>query len=133
VAALFDVACLAKSAFLEHIPAFIYEEIQRDPSFIDELEKSHEKLGEHYFITNPQTGSGIVPRFDFIDSQKNPNAFVDAKKIGDLPSPSSKANVDWLELQGFLGDLAKTVFRVHTKAGQPAASVCHCIQVRHST
>jgi Protein of unknown function (DUF3455) len=122
VATLFDVSCLAKTPILTYIPTLVYE---GGSALANLLGKTPLDLGQHYFITNPETGTGIVPRFDFTASQNNPNAFVDAKKVGDLPDPyNSTADVDWLQLQGFLGDLAKTVFRVNTKGGQPATSVC---------
>jgi hypothetical protein len=39
-----------------------------------------------------------------------------------VASPAGTANVDWLELGNVAGSLAKYVFRVDTKAGQPPAS-----------
>jgi len=82
-------------------------------------------LGQHYFINNPLPGgTGISPVFDFrAASQKgNANAFVTLKKTGDLPAPTGKADVDWLELQNVQGSLAQYVFRVSTAGGQPASS-----------
>jgi len=123
LATLFDVSCLAKSPLLTSIPSLVYEAEEVIPSLTKILGKTPLKLGDHLFITNPQTGSGIVPRFDFTASQNNPNMFLDAKKTGDIPAQTAPtANVDWLELTTFLGDLAQTAFRVNTKEGQPPAS-----------
>jgi len=124
LATLFDVSCFAKSPqALAEIPELIYDANEAIPSLTKLLGKTPLKLGQHLFIINPVTNSGIVPRFDFSSSQHNSNAFVDSSKTGDILAPTNpKSNVDWLQLTGFLGGLAKTVFRVNTKAGQPAAS-----------
>jgi len=123
LATLFDVSCLAKSPLLTSVPELVYDANGVIPVLTKLLGKTPLKLGQHLFITNPVTNSGVVPRFDFTASQNDPNAFVDATKVGDILAPSDpESNVDWLQLQGFLGDLAKTVFRVNTKGGQPSAS-----------
>ena len=110
---------------LTQLPSIVYGAEQAVPSLTKFLGKTPWTLGQHLFIINPVTDSGIIPRFDFTSSQKDPNAFVDATKLGDLAA-SSKSDVDWLQLQQLLGGLAKTVFRVNTKAGQPAATVRYC-------
>jgi hypothetical protein len=124
LATLYDASCLAKSPILSQLPEIIFDATKVIPTLSKLLGKTPFKLGQHLFITNPVTDTGIVPRFDFIASQQDSNAFIDATKVGDiLASSNSKSNVDWLQLQGFLGGLAKTVFRINTKSGQPAASV----------
>ena len=82
-------------------------------------------LGQHFFIPNPVTGTGISPSFDFrAASQKgNPNGFVTCAKSGDIASPTGSKDVDWLFLTPIQGGLAKDVFRIDTKAGQPPSSV----------
>jgi len=96
------------------------------------LEKAHQlpqlngntplKLGDHFFVENA-AGTGIAPFFTFVSSQKNANAFILAAKTGDIPAPTDpKDNVDWLMLGNSQGSLAKTVFRLDTAGGQPAAS-----------
>ena len=57
----------------------------------------------------------------------NPNAFVLANKTGDVPAPTGSQDVDWLQLTGAEGSLAKTVFRLNTKAGQPPSSVSSAV------
>lgn len=82
-------------------------------------------LGQHYFVTNPFTGSGVSPTFDFRAASKkgDPNAFVIANKTGDIAAPTGPQDIDWLELTGAIGDLAKHIFRIDTKAGQPPSTV----------
>jgi hypothetical protein len=80
-------------------------------------------LGQHYFINGT---TSLSPKWDFTSSgpnKGNPEAFVVAAKAGDLPSPDSKSDVDWLRLNGTSGDLAKEVLRVYTRGGQPPSSV----------
>ncbi|KAJ8453892.1 hypothetical protein ONZ45_g19523 [Pleurotus djamor] len=84
-----------------------------------------EPLGEHYFIPNPVTGTGLSPKWDFTShgtTSGNQNAFVIGARSGGLPSPSGSANVDWLSLSNVQGRLANQVFRVDTKGGQPPSS-----------
>jgi len=83
-------------------------------------------LGEHYFITNPITGTSISPKWDFSAKgdrlASNPNAFVVASKVGDLPAPTGSGDVDWLQLKEVTGQLADQVYRVDTRGGQPPAA-----------
>ena len=53
----------------------------------------------------------------------DPNAYVLANKTGDLLSPAGTQDVDWLQLTGVQGNLAKTVLRIDTQYGQPPSSV----------
>ena len=80
-------------------------------------------IGQYYFISSNDT---LYPKFDFTSSGPdagNPEAFVVATKAGDIPSPTGSQDIDWVRLQGFSGELATSIFRVFTKAGQPPASV----------
>jgi len=124
LATLFDVSCLAGYPdVLAEIPEIVEDANGSIAGLTKLLGRTPLKLGQHLFIINPVTNSGIVPRFDFSSSQHDSNAFVDATKTGGIPAPNDPANnVDWLQLTGFLGDLAKTVFRVNTNGGQPATS-----------
>ena len=89
-------------------------------------------LGQHYFVTNPVTGQGVSPKWDFTSSGENkgnPNAYVVGKGVGTLPSPNDPTtDVAWLEVQNVEGDLADTIFRYDTVNGQPPSSVSlpHC-------
>ena len=82
-------------------------------------------LGEHYFITNPITGTGLSPRWDFTSHafKGNPNAFVVGSKAGDLVAPTGSQDIDWLYLKAVQGELANEVYRTDTRLGQPPASV----------
>ena len=82
-------------------------------------------LGEHYFITNPITGTGLSPRWDFTSHafKGNPNAFVVGSKVGDLVAPTGSQDIDWLFLTAAQGELANEVYRTDTRLGQPPASV----------
>lgn len=81
-------------------------------------------LGAHYFVTSP-SGTGLSPVWDFrgASAKGNPNAFVLAAKVGDLPAPTGSQDVDWLQLKNVTGELATSIYRVNTKGGQPPASV----------
>jgi hypothetical protein len=85
-------------------------------------------LGRHYYVPNPNTTAGspaISPKWDFTsDAEKgNVEAFVIGGKVGDLPAPTGKNDVDWVQLKKVEGELANTVYRVETKGGQPPTSV----------
>ena len=83
-------------------------------------------LGQHYFVTNPVTGAGLSPKWDFTSASEagHADAFVVGAKTGDVPAPASPAtNVDWLSLSNAQGALAQQIFRLQTHGGQPPASV----------
>ena len=82
-------------------------------------------LGQHYFLTNPFTGSGVSPVFDFRDGffAGDSSAFIVTNKTGDIPAPTGSQDVDWLELVSVEGTVAKTVLRLDTHFGQPPSSV----------
>ncbi|KAF8269273.1 hypothetical protein EI94DRAFT_1829063 [Lactarius quietus] len=86
------------------------------------LKFSIDVIGQHYFVNS---NGALSAKFDFTSSGPtagNPEAFVIANKIGDIKAPTGIQDVDWLELEGVSGDLAKEVFRVYTQAGQPPSS-----------
>ncbi|KZV96100.1 hypothetical protein EXIGLDRAFT_643551 [Exidia glandulosa HHB12029] len=124
VAQLYDVSCIASTPLFKMLPDMAFS-LQSRASAISSISKTLGsnplKLGDHYFVTAP-SGTGISPKFDFTASQKSADAFVLAAKAANIASPAGSANVDWLQLNNVQGALAKTVFRVDTKAGQPPAS-----------
>jgi len=129
VAELLDVSCLYGTPVFSTIENTAFDVFNANNQVtvndvIDALGGDSVVLGQHYFVINPVTGTGLSPQFDFrAASQKgDPNAFVTTSKVGDIPAPTGTQDVDWLELVNIRGDLAKTVFRLTTRAGQPPAS-----------
>jgi len=132
VAELFDISCLKSSQFNEATDlAFdIWEALPSHLTAQDVIKeftliKNPVVLGQHFFITNPLTGTGLSPKWDFTSASEkgHSDAFVVGAKVGDIPAPSNSGkNVDWLALNGALGDLANQVFRIETRGGQPPTS-----------
>jgi len=129
VAELLDISCFVGTQEFGQLTTLAFDIFNATKSItvndvIKALGSSFGVLGQHYFVTNPFTGTGVSPTFDFRAASRkgDPNAFVIANKTGDIPAPSGSQDVDWLELTGAIGDLAKHVFRIDTKAGQPPAS-----------
>jgi hypothetical protein len=121
VAKLFDISCLVNT------PGFarVQDDIMALPKPIRDgiirvAAKTPLLLADHYFITNPITGTGISPKF--AQSANGGSTYVTVAKAGNVPSPQGSANVDWLQLNSIDGTWAKSVFRVDTKAGQPPSS-----------
>ncbi|RPD75481.1 hypothetical protein L226DRAFT_570504 [Lentinus tigrinus ALCF2SS1-7] len=83
-------------------------------------------LAQHYFITNPVTGQGVSPVWDFTSSgllKGNKDAFIVAKGKGSIPAPTNpKTDVAWLDVVNVQGKVADEVFRFDTVGGQPPAS-----------
>jgi hypothetical protein len=133
VAELFDISCLYGTSFFDKLPDDAMKLWSKAPSgltiseVIKELSyvKNPIVLGEHYFITNPITGTGISPKWDFTSHafKGNSNAFIVGSKVGDLVSPTGSQDIDWLYLKAAQGELANEVYRTDTRLGQPPASV----------
>ena len=134
VAELIDVSCLAGSSGFLKLPDTLFaawskfegpsiQEIILDNHLID----NPDILAQHYFITNPQTGQGLSPKWDFTSSGKfegNQDAFVVVKAKGSLPAPTDpKTDVNWLDVVNIEGKIADEVFRTDTRGGQPPSSV----------
>ncbi|TDL23785.1 hypothetical protein BD410DRAFT_787066 [Rickenella mellea] len=129
VAEFFDLSCFVSQRGESQLQTIIFNLWNGDKSLtVDQLIKafgtSKIVLGQHYFVTNPVTGTGISPEFDFRTGAKkgDPNGFVIAAKSGDIVSPDGPTNVDWLELTNVKGDLAKQVFRIDTNGGVAPSS-----------
>ncbi|EEB90396.1 hypothetical protein MPER_11405 [Moniliophthora perniciosa FA553] len=80
-------------------------------------------LGQHYFVSDPTTGTGISPKWDLTSSFANSNAFVIAARSAGIPASTGPSDVDWLYLTHVQGELANDVYRTDTRGGQPPASV----------
>lgn len=142
VAELFDISCLPESSYTD-LTNDANTAWQAAPSGFTPQQvistlaplRSPFVLGQHYYIVNPLTGSGISPKWDFTSASfpSNPNAFVVGDKKGDVHAPEDPSvNIDWVSLDklGSEGELADKIFRVMTRGGQPPASVsvCWCVQ-----
>ena len=83
-------------------------------------------LGQHYFVTNPVTGSGVSPKWDFTSARfaGNADAFMVGQVNGSLASPDDASkDVTWLHVVNVEGDLADVSYRYDTVGGQPPISV----------
>lgn len=98
----------------------------RNPRIVNDCKKLIFCQGQHYYVTNPITGSGIDPKWDFTsqgaDAGKS-DAFVVAAKVNGASAPTGSQDIDWVQLGSLTGNLAKQVYRVQTRLGQPPASV----------
>ena len=93
-----------------------------------DIQLTHQNLlGQHYYVTNPLTGQGINPKWDFTsqgaDAGKS-DAFVVAAKVNGASAPTGSQDIDWVQLGNIgSGALAQQVYRTDTRLGQPPASV----------
>ena len=133
-AEIFDISCLPEITFTA-VTDLVWATWQHAPKSITAADVVNDfalfkpafVLGQHYFIPNPITGTGLSPKWDFTSTSEagHANAFVVGAKSGDVPAATNpKVNVDLLSLNAVQGDLAQQVFRVETRGGQPPASVC---------
>ncbi|KAF8893179.1 hypothetical protein CPB84DRAFT_1783384 [Gymnopilus junonius] len=133
VAELFDISCLAGTFFFESIQDIAIAAWEAAPPSLPAsqiISKLHsfstpEILGQHYYVTNPITGSGINPKWDFTSQGADAgkaDAFVVAAKVNDGGAPTGSKDIDWVQLGNIEGSLAKQVYRTDTRLGQPPAS-----------
>ncbi|KAJ8515026.1 hypothetical protein ONZ45_g7492 [Pleurotus djamor] len=133
VAELFDISCLVGTSEFNRVQDNFFNVWKLLPKGVTadkvigllHLAKTPVILGQHFFITNPLTGVGLSPKWDFTSqgaTKGNPNAFVVGARSGGIPAPTGAKDVDWLSLNGVQGGLASQVFRVDTRGGQPPAS-----------
>ncbi|EMD35435.1 hypothetical protein CERSUDRAFT_124747 [Gelatoporia subvermispora B] len=132
LAELFDISCASPLSF-DSLTDVIFDAWKDAPKeitaadLIDTLAifDPPNVLGQHFFVTNPITGSGLSPKWDFTSAslKGHGDAFVVGAKVGDLLAPTDDtANIDWLQLNAAEGDLANAIFRIQTRGGQPPAS-----------
>ncbi|KAH9941596.1 uncharacterized protein BXZ73DRAFT_88107 [Epithele typhae] len=133
VAELFDAACMStKSNFgtVQNDLFSLWDGTSEDVTIqdaISELAGMHLPgvLGQHYFVTNPKTGTGVSPKWDFTSArfQGNKDAFMIGAGNGSLPSPTDPSkDVAWLHVVNVQGKLSDVVFRYDTVGGQPPKS-----------
>ncbi|KAH9478605.1 hypothetical protein JR316_0009062 [Psilocybe cubensis] len=133
LAELFDASCVYNSPIFPTLPSIASAAWEIAPPSLPISEvistlhgfSSPSILGQHYYVTNPITGSGITPKWDFTsqgaDAGKS-DAFVVAAKVNGAAAPTGSQDIDWVQLGSLTGDLAKQVYRVQTRLGQPPAS-----------
>jgi hypothetical protein len=128
VAELLDISCLYGKREFESIAIEAFKAWVNLPSsftaqdVITILGNQPVVLGQHYFVPNSPAPS---PKWDFTsDSEKgDPDAFIVAAGVGNIPSPDGKNDVTWVQLKNVQGKLADAVYRVKTVGGQPPVSV----------
>ncbi|KAF5367747.1 hypothetical protein D9758_009867 [Tetrapyrgos nigripes] len=134
VAELFDVSCLYGTKFLSELPSAALRLWEKVPVYTDAVTAieslplpgpaASSILGQHYFVINPVTGSGISPKWDFTSGAfaGNPDAFMVGARAAGIPAPTGPSDIDWLLLTNIEGLLADEVYRTDTRSGQPPAS-----------
>ncbi|RDB27842.1 hypothetical protein Hypma_002131 [Hypsizygus marmoreus] len=133
VAELFDASCIYGTPFYSTTASTAYTLWKIAPpilpaqAIITLLQglKSPLVLGQHFYVTNPLTGIGINPKWDFTSqgtTKGNTNAYVVAAKVQGMAAPTGTRDIDWVQLKSIQGSLATQVYRVDTKGGQPPAS-----------
>ena len=67
-------------------------------------------MGNHFFINLP-SDTGLGPVWDYRAgvAKGNPEGFVLAAKVADVPAPTSSQDVDWLQLKSVSGSLSTQV------------------------
>lgn len=125
LAKLFDLSCLSEKnpVLFDNVQDVAFALWSKPDFDIKDIDRPiPKKLGEHFF--QPNSNGGISPVWDFRgDSAPNqPDAFVLAAKAGGLTAPTGSQDVDWLMLNRVNGSLATTLYRTHTKGGQPPSS-----------
>jgi hypothetical protein len=117
---LFDLWAATEGVSIQEI---IAQEHSIDPPSV---------LAQHYFVTNPLTGMGVSPTWDFRSSGNKKfdgveDAFIIAKGLANIPAPNAAVDVAWLQVENIGGaqggKIAEQVFRTDTVNGQPPATV----------
>ncbi|KJA17572.1 hypothetical protein HYPSUDRAFT_1010005 [Hypholoma sublateritium FD-334 SS-4] len=133
LAELFDISCLTNSFIFPALPDIAFAAWEAAPpsapaqeviSFLHQF-SSPAILGQHYYVTNPITGSGIDPKWDFTTqgaTAGNKNAFVVAAKNTTINAPTDNQDIQWVFLTALTGKLAAEVYRTDTRGGQPPAT-----------
>jgi hypothetical protein len=121
VASLYDLACISQVPEFNDIQDLVYNVWKASPTSA-KLPMTTSFMGNHFFITSP---SGLSPVWDYRAgaAKGNPDAFVLAAKVADVPAPTSpQDNVDWLQLKSVSGSLATQIYRTDTRGGSPPTS-----------
>jgi len=121
VASLYDLACISHCPEFDDIQDLAYGLWKASPTNLKLPMTITSFMGNHFFISSP---SGLVPVWDYRAgaAKKNPDAFVLAAKVADVPAPTSSQDVDWLQLKSVSGWLATQIYRTDTRGGSPPTS-----------
>jgi len=122
VASLYDLACLAQSPMFDVVQDLAYDLWKASPA-PGNPPMVTSFMGNHFFVKSP-SGTGLSPVWDFRAgaAKGNPDAFVLAAKISDVPAPTGPQDVDWLQLKSVSGSLATQVYRTDTRGGSAPTS-----------
>lgn len=139
VAELFDVSCLVNATFFNDVQIPLFNAWNTFPiltiqDFIEFFHESNppEVLAQHYFVSNPVTGQGLSPKWDFRSSGNPKFVGVDeavfvGQGVGNVPAPNRTTDIAWLNVANIGhdkgGQIADQVFRTNTIGGQPPTSV----------
>ncbi|KAF4618833.1 hypothetical protein D9613_010045 [Agrocybe pediades] len=133
LAELFDASCLVDTPLFASLSDLAIAAWKSAPPAVSasELIKTLHNfptsaiLGQHYYVTNPITGQGINPKWDFTSQGADAgkaDAFVVAAKVNGASAPTGSQDIDWVQLGSIAGNLAKQVYRTDTRLGQPPAT-----------
>ncbi|KAG6908054.1 hypothetical protein DXG01_006360 [Tephrocybe rancida] len=133
VAELFDIGCFYGTPAFDQVTDFAYSLWNLAPPTLTpqgvitllQPAKTPAVLGQHYYVTNPITGTGVNPKWDFTSqgaTKGNSKAYVVAAKVVGMAAPTGSQDIDWVQLKSLTGSLATDVYRTDTRAGQPPAS-----------
>ena len=109
VASLYNLACISQSQEFNEIQNLAYDLWIASPAN-ETPPMSSSFMGNHFFISS-SSGTGLSPVWDYRAgvAKGNPEAFVLAEKVADVPAPTSSQDVDWLQLKSVSGWLATQV------------------------
>jgi len=133
VAELFDISCFYNTPLFPAIPDIAISAWKAAPPALSaqalisalQLSPTPGILGQHYYVTNPITGTGVNPKWDFTSqgaTRGNAEAFVVAAKMNGTAAPTGSQDIDWVDLKALTGSLATEVYRTDTRLGQPPAT-----------
>lgn len=132
---MFDISCLYGTPEFNTIQNDAYniwnacpDTDPLNPQIAQEMENQFNVTedGQHYFSL---LNGALEAVWDLTSSGPytgNPGAIAYAHKINSVASPDGPNNIAWVELVVDAGNLAKTIYRINTVAGQPPPNVSSC-------
>ncbi|KDQ09117.1 hypothetical protein BOTBODRAFT_535973 [Botryobasidium botryosum FD-172 SS1] len=120
-AALYDISCQYGTPAFATITQDAFVQFN-DEDFNLDSPPTAGLVGSYYFTT---TESGISPEWDFFSYSSGSSgfpSFVIGSEVGRIPAPTGfPQDIDWVQWTNIDGGLARTMFQVQTKSGQPPA------------